>query len=1017
MQRKDRATLRIRVTILTGIAGIVLFGCILLMFQSRMTLLSLQEEMKENSSYICSAFTSNEMSGKAMQNWSDRLHKAYFLLMMYAMEQDPELLADQVSSEEFLNEMTSLTGAQDIMLVDRNGNIHVSSKDFFQDLKDETYAPLFQTFDTYEMAKLPIYSFSDENRQLRSAPFILKNRTGDQTGQTETEKTEEDNASQDIDSTWDESYYRVSNSFPILYSMMIDDQTACVINDYGVMQMMYEDQTDTWNYILKNEVIGSDGYAFVWSDKTGKILYYHPDNTAFKGKDVSTLGMDMEQIRDGEFVREKVNGQDMYLYPVYFSDQDAWVVCAVPARELTRGREITGIALWLLFGILAADLMYYAVLLLKQKKVTAGKGFLPFMKQRFKSSRKTKLLTFTVFCTVVIFLSSFYVQTLYLMSSWTKNSTQQIDKIEKDLKSQGLLLEVVRKSCADGSEKLAKLAGWFLEKYPEEATTQTLDMLESLLTLDNISVIDEDGNTILASSSYSPDAVNAAKEEEGAASTNNSIIHATTPLRGKNSIITGYLSVKNTLEALRVVQLTNDMSGTLKTVQPGEGGIAFAVDADSGEFIWHPDSNLTGKNALDYGLKKSDLQDNLCKYIQLNEETYYAVTGKYENGLIFLAIRDEKLFKQRLPVSVKAALAALAILLLTGLWLYTCPKEAGEAEPDEERPEKSVKTMPKTARSSSGREKTPEHKVFRILIIGVAFFAALLLLMRYFLRDAVGESILKYVLSGNWEHGLNVFALTASLFIVLECGLILFLLHRFRDLMTTMVSVRVETVIRMLVSLVSYVIVFYIVFRCLVNFGMEPSTLLASAGIVSVIIGIGANSLVGDIIAGLFLLVEGNIQVGDIIRIDGFRGVVEEIGIRMTKIYDISTEDVKIIPNKEIQNVLHLSVNPTGILMEFQICYKEDLERVEKLLREEFAKPEGRIPEMIGEPQYIGVRRLDDNGVVLLIKVKCKEVNRTLVTIAFNRKVYLLFRRNGIEVPFPQLTIHDGNDSRTKPEP
>ena len=262
-----------------------------------------------------------------------------------------------------------------------------------------------------------------------------------------------------------------------------------------------------------------------------------------------------------------------------------------------------------------------------------------------------------------------------------------------------------------------------------------------------------------------------------------------------------------------------------------------------------------------------------------------------------------------------------------------------------------------------------------------------------------------------------MFALTASLFIVLECGLILFLLHRFRDLMTTMVSVRVETVIRMLVSLVSYVIVFYIVFRCLVNFGMEPSTLLASAGIVSVIIGIGANSLVGDIIAGLFLLVEGNIQVGDIIRIDGFRGVVEEIGIRMTKIYDISTEDVKIIPNKEIQNVLHLSVNPTGILMEFQICYKEDLERVEKLLREEFAKPEGRIPEMIGEPQYIGVRRLDDNGVVLLIKVKCKEVNRTLVTIAFNRKVYLLFRRNGIEVPFPQLTIHDGNDSRTKPEP
>ena len=56
--------------------------------------------------------------------------------------------------------------------------------------------------------------------------------------------------------------------------MAIDDQRACVINDYGVVQMMYEDLTDVWNYILKNEVIGSNGYAFVWSAGTGEILYY-----------------------------------------------------------------------------------------------------------------------------------------------------------------------------------------------------------------------------------------------------------------------------------------------------------------------------------------------------------------------------------------------------------------------------------------------------------------------------------------------------------------------------------------------------------------------------------------------------------------------------------------------------------------------------------------------------------------------------------------------------------------------
>ena len=81
------------------------------------------------------------------------------------------------------------------------------------------------------------------------------------------------------------------------------------------------------------------------------------------------------------------------------------------------------------------------------------------------------------------------------------------------------------------------------------------------------------------------------------------------------------------------------------------------------------------------------------------------------------------------------------------------------------------------------------------------------------------------------------------------------------------------------------------------------------------------------------------------------------------------------------------------------------------LLREEFAKPDERIPEIIGLPEYLGVRRLDDKGVVLLVKIKSKESDRYGVMNAFNRKVYLMFRRNGIEVPFPQLTIHDGDDA------
>ena len=110
-----------------------------------------------------------------------------------------------------------------------------------------------------------------------------------------------------------------------------------------------------------------------------------------------------------------------------------------------------------------------------------------------------------------------------------------------------------------------------------------------------------------------------------------------------------------------------------------------------------------------------------------------------------------------------------------------------------------------------------------------------------------------------------------------------------------------------------------------------------SSAVDSVVIGIGANSLVGDILAGIFLLMEGNIQVGDVVKIGDFRGYIQEMGIRMTKLFDMETYDVKIIPNKEVQNVVHMTMHTAIVYSTFMISYEEDLERVEKLLKEELS--------------------------------------------------------------------------------
>ncbi|MBR2793559.1 MAG: mechanosensitive ion channel, partial [Solobacterium sp.] len=1000
-------------TILLGFTGILLFISLLMASQSNLARNSLEEEMKDNSSYICDAFGSYEFRDDIIRLWSDGVHESFLRMIMLNAQDHPELL----KSQDFLTELNSGINARDILVIDKEGNVIASSVGFYKDLKDPVYAPLLKTFETFQMERAVIYPYSPQAMDERIAS--LNDMANSQLIEIEQKEAENSSESSETgeheeDLLKNEVFYNFSNPFPIFYSLSIGGDLACVINDYGEAQLAYENMTNAWNYTLKNEVIGSGGFAFVWAADTGEILYY-PDSS-FQNRNISTLGLNMNDIHDGTFVTQNVNGTSMYLYPVYFKDQNAWVVCGVPNDELSAlGKQVTYL-MWFIFAVLAADLAYYAVLLLKQKNRVIEENYHPVLRQQKESGRKVKLLTFTVFCTVAVLFSSFYLQTFYLMSSWSKTSTAQLSKIQTEQKHDENILLEIKDLYQKSAEKLVKLAEWYLEKHPDYISPEKLDLLTSILDLDTLWVTDEYGMTIAASSSYLAPSAGVTQETEQTASDSNAETRPSdsssalpkktsisVPSRTENGNIAGYVNGEYGNGLLGVMLGKNTLSDTLKSVQPGEGAFVFTVDQEKKKFTWHPDSSFIGKNALDYGIKETDLQDNLCQYIQMNRDTYYAVTGQYNTDIIFFAIRKDNLLSQRLPLTLTAAMFAFFILLLIGICVYTCPET--EYDTEVENPEKE-----RTA------GKTAEFKVFRNLASAMAGMAAVLLLIRYATPGSSDDSMFGYVLSGNWEHGLNVFALTASLIIILEGGLGLFLLRWLTNIMTTMLATRARTVIRMIASLVSYAGGFVILYRCLVYLGMDPTALMTSAGIVSVVIGIGANSLVGDIIAGIFLLIEGNIQVGDMISVNGFRGIVEELGIRMTKIYDVDSEDIKIIPNKEVQNVVHMSAHPANLFLEYQICYEEDLERVEKLLIEELKKPEGRIPEMIGDLVYLGVRRLGDSGVALLVRARCHEAFRPRVTRAVNRKVYMMFKRNGIEVPFPQLTIHTGDDQNNPKE-
>ena len=212
------------------------------------------------------------------------------------------------------------------------------------------------------------------------------------------------------------------------------------------------------------------------------------------------------------------------------------------------------------------------------------------------------------------------------------------------------------------------------------------------------------------------------------------------------------------------------------------------------------------------------------------------------------------------------------------------------------------------------------------------------------------------------------------------------------------------TIIKLLASFIKYTIAIVAILLILSAFGVDGRTLLASAGILGLVIGLGAQSLIADIIAGVFIVFEGDFEVGDIVVVDNWRGEVQEIGIRTTKIIDWGG-NVKIINNSHIASIINQTKQLSIAVAYIGIEYGKPIPEVEKVIMDNLNKIKTRIPEIVEGPFYKGVDELAESSVNLLFMAKCKEEDIYVVKRALNRELKMMFDENGINVPFPQVTI------------
>ncbi|MBO7086178.1 MAG: mechanosensitive ion channel family protein [Bacilli bacterium] len=239
---------------------------------------------------------------------------------------------------------------------------------------------------------------------------------------------------------------------------------------------------------------------------------------------------------------------------------------------------------------------------------------------------------------------------------------------------------------------------------------------------------------------------------------------------------------------------------------------------------------------------------------------------------------------------------------------------------------------------------------------------------------------------------------------IITMGYVIYIVLKFVFTKLFSKNKRSLTIIKLLASFVKYAIAIVAILLILSAFGVDGRTLLASAGILGLVIGLGAQSLIADIIAGVFIVFEGDFEVGDIVVVDNWRGEVQEIGIRTTKIIDWGG-NVKIVNNSHIASIVNQTKQLSIAVAYIGIEYGKPIPEVEKVIMDNLDRIKANVPEIIEGPFYKGVDELAASSVNLLFMAKCKEEDLYIVKRALNRELKMMFDENGINVPFPQITI------------
>jgi len=213
---------------------------------------------------------------------------------------------------------------------------------------------------------------------------------------------------------------------------------------------------------------------------------------------------------------------------------------------------------------------------------------------------------------------------------------------------------------------------------------------------------------------------------------------------------------------------------------------------------------------------------------------------------------------------------------------------------------------------------------------------------------------------------------------------------------------RANTLQTILKSVMGYIVYFIAAITILDALAVPIAAVLSAAGILGLAVGFGAQNLVKDVITGFFILFEDQFAVGEYIETEGVGGIVEDVGLRITKLRDWGGQ-LHIIPNGKITMVTNHNRGNMRALVEVGVAYEEDINRVLEVLNGVTAKMATEYQEVIAEgPKVQGIWKLGESEVVIRIVARTKPMEQWGIEMELRRRIKETFEREGIEIPYPR---------------